>query len=91
MTSPRPATSEVVTHTLLNCLLRELAVPEGQADVVGEHVIVRLPRVDRELRARLRRRSRTGAHRFTGPAETPDGTGKTPATDAMSSSPPTAP
>jgi siderophore synthetase component len=74
MTSPRPATSEVVTHTLLNCLLRELAVPEGQADVVGEHVIVRLPRVDRELRARLRRRSPTGAHRFTGPAETPDGT-----------------
>jgi siderophore synthetase component len=64
---------DVVSHTLLNCLLRELSLPEGQADVVGNHLVVRLPRADRTLRVRLRRHSRAGAHRFTGPAQVPDG------------------
>lgn len=68
-----PPVDDVVTHTLLNCLLRELSLPEGQADVLGDHLVVRLPRADRTLRVRLRRQSRTGAHRFTGPAQAPDG------------------
>jgi len=68
-----PPVDDVVTHTLLNCLLRELSLPEGQADVVGSHLVVSLPRADRTLRVQLRRRSGTGAHRFTGPAQVPDG------------------
>jgi siderophore synthetase component len=68
-----PPVDDVVAHTLLNCLLRELSLPEGQTDVVGNHLVVRLPRADRVLRVRLRRQSRTGAHRFTGPAQVPDG------------------
>lgn len=68
-----PPVDDVVAHTLLNCLLRELSTPEGQVDVVGDHLVVRLPRAGRVLRVRLRRQSRTGAHRFTGPAQVPDG------------------
>jgi siderophore synthetase component len=68
-----PPVDDVVSHTLLNCLLRELSSPEGQADVVGDHLVIRLPRADHVLRVSLRRQSRTGAHRFTGPAEVPDG------------------
>jgi len=64
-----PPVDEVVAHTLLNCLLRELSLPEGQTDVVGSHLVVRLPRADRVLRVRLRRQSRTSAHRFTGPVQ----------------------
>jgi siderophore synthetase component len=68
-----PPVDDVVSHSLLNCLLRELSTPEGQADVVADHLVVRLPRADRVLRVRLRRPSRAGAHRFAGPAEVPDG------------------
>lgn len=73
MNAAIPLVDDVVTHTLLNCVLRELSLPEGQADVTGNHVVVRLPRADRVLRVRLRRQSRTGSHRFTGPAQVPDG------------------
>ena len=68
-----PPVDDVVAHTLLNCLLRDLSLPEEQAEVVGSHLVVRLPRADRVLRVRLRRQSRTGSHRFTGPAQVPDG------------------
>jgi hypothetical protein len=73
MSTAIPPVDDVVAHTLLNCLLRELSLPEGQADVVGDHLVVRLPRADQVLRVRLRRQSRTGAHRFTGPAQVPEG------------------
>lgn len=77
-----PPVDDVVSHTLLNCLLRELSTPEGQTDLVGDHLVIRLPRADRVLRVRVRRLSRTGAHRFTGPAELPDGAGWTAITSS---------
>jgi siderophore synthetase component len=74
-----PPVDDVVTHTVLNCLVRELSAPEGQVEAAGDHLVVRLPRADRVVRIRLRRRSRTGAHRFTGSVEVPDGIGWRPA------------
>ncbi|MER6330961.1 IucA/IucC family protein [Streptomyces sp. NPDC001034] len=67
----RPAgTADAVTaHTLLNCLIREVSAPEHQATVDGGRLLVRLPRRDLLLRARLRRVSMIGAHRFHGPVE----------------------
>jgi siderophore synthetase component len=56
---------EVTAHTLLNCLLRE--VTTGRE--VDGHLVLRLPATDRTIRVRLRRASRTGANRFTGPAQ----------------------
>ncbi|PHQ48453.1 iron transporter [Streptomyces cinnamoneus] len=64
-----PATADhVVAHTLLNCLLREVAGPEHQTAVADGHLLLRLPRGGTLLRVRLRRASLIGAHRFTGPA-----------------------
>ncbi|HEY3631424.1 MAG TPA: IucA/IucC family protein [Jatrophihabitantaceae bacterium] len=60
---------DVTTHTLLNCLVREVSGPEGQLTLDGHHLIIRLPRRDVLLRARVRRRSMTGAHRFEGAAQ----------------------
>lgn len=53
----------MVAHTLLNCVVREL----GNARIVDDHLHVLLPHQDRTLRIEVRRRSLTGAHRFTGP------------------------
>jgi siderophore synthetase component/MFS family permease len=61
-----PSADEVVAHTLLNCLLREVSGPEHQATVADDHLLIRLPRRDLLLRVRLRRVSLIGAHRFTG-------------------------
>ena len=61
--------ADASAHTLLNCLLREVCGPAGQVSLTDEHVVLRLPRRDVVLRARLRRRSITGAHRFSGPVE----------------------
>ncbi|GAA0498731.1 IucA/IucC family protein [Streptomyces sp. NPDC046215] len=57
----------VVAHTLLNCLLREVAGPEHRTAVSDGHLLLRLPRCGVLLRAGLRRASLIGAHRFTGP------------------------
>jgi siderophore synthetase component len=57
----------VVAHTLLNCFLREVAGPAGQARLAGGWLHLRLPGLDRTLRIAVRRRSLAGAHRFTGP------------------------
>jgi siderophore synthetase component len=57
----------VVAHTLLNCFLREIAGPAGQARLVGDELHLRLPRLDVALRIAVRRRASSGAHRFTGP------------------------
>ncbi|WP_327118933.1 hypothetical protein OHB12_11905 [Nocardia sp. NBC_01730] len=62
-----PVPDDVVAHTLLNCLLREVSGPEHQATVTDDHIILRLPRRGVLLRAQLRRTSLFGAHRFRGP------------------------
>lgn len=61
-----PTADDVVAHTLLNCLLREVSGPEHQTAVTDGHLLLRLPRSDTLLRVRLRRASLIGAHRFTG-------------------------
>lgn len=58
---------DVVAHTLLNCYVREVA--GRQAQLVDEHLHVWLPHVNRTIRVEVRRRSSSGAHRFTGPVE----------------------
>ena len=65
--SPLPSADDAVVHTLLNCLLREVSDPEREATVENGHLLLRLPLCRTVLRARLRRTSLLGAHRFTGP------------------------
>ncbi|MES5820359.1 IucA/IucC family protein [Streptomyces sp. RG80] len=62
-----PTADEVVAHTLLNCLLREVSGPEHQSVVTDGRLLLRLPRRGVLLRVDLRRTSLLGAHRFTGP------------------------
>ncbi|NEC84390.1 IucA/IucC family siderophore biosynthesis protein [Streptomyces sp. SID12501] len=62
-----PSADDVVTHTLLNCLLREVSGPERQTVVDNGHLLLRLPCRGVLLRVRLRRTSLLGAHRFSGP------------------------
>ncbi|MFG2502936.1 IucA/IucC family protein [Streptomyces sp. NPDC048441] len=62
-----PSADQAVTHTLLNCLLREVSGPEHQTAVVDGKLLLRLPRRGVLLRVALRRTSLLGAHRFTGP------------------------
>lgn len=63
-------TADTVTvHTLLNCLIREVSAPEHQVTVDQDHLLLRLPRRHLLLRARLRRISLIGAHRFHGPVQ----------------------
>ncbi|WP_107481131.1 IucA/IucC family siderophore biosynthesis protein [Streptomyces sp. IMTB 2501] len=62
----------VTAHTLLNCLIREVSAPEHQVTVDRGHLLLRLPRRGVLLRARLRRVSMIGAHRFQGPVERHD-------------------
>jgi siderophore synthetase component len=57
------AADHVVAHTLVNCYVREIAA----AQLVGDHLQVWLPHVNRTLRVKVRRRSLSGAHRFAGP------------------------
>ncbi|WP_329371015.1 IucA/IucC family protein [Streptomyces sp. NBC_01483] len=63
----------VTTHTLLNCLIREVSAPEHQVTVVDDHLLLRLPRRGLLLRAALRRISLIGAHRFQGSVQRLDG------------------
>lgn len=60
-------TDQVVAHTLLNCLLREVSGPERQTVVTDGQLRIRLPRCGVLLRVGLRRTSLIGAHRFSGP------------------------
>ncbi|MFF7475851.1 IucA/IucC family protein [Streptomyces sp. NPDC008092] len=63
-------TADAVTaHTLLNCLVREVSAPEHQVTVDHGHLLLRLPHRGLLLRARLRRVSMIGAHRFQGPVQ----------------------
>ncbi|MFJ6567924.1 IucA/IucC family protein [Streptomyces sp. NPDC091292] len=65
--SALPTADLAVAHTLLNCLLREVSAPERQTAVVGDHLLLRLPRRGVLLRVALRRTSLLGSPRFTGP------------------------
>ncbi|MFE6780479.1 IucA/IucC family protein [Streptomyces sp. NPDC057702] len=68
LTAPAIASAdEVVAHTLLNCLVREMSGPERHTAVSEGHLQLRMPRSGVLLRVRLRRTSLIGAHRFTGP------------------------
>lgn len=62
-----PTADDVVAHTLLNCLLREVSGPEHQSVVTDGRLLLRLPRRGVLLRVTLRRTSLLGTHRFTGP------------------------
>jgi siderophore synthetase component len=62
-----PTADDVVAHTLLNCLLREVSGPERETVVADGRLLLRLPRRGVLLRVALRRTSLLGAHRFTGP------------------------
>jgi siderophore synthetase component len=64
-----PTADEAVTHTLLNCLLREISGPEHQTAVTDGNLLLRLPRQGSLLRVGLRRTSLLGAHRFRGAVE----------------------
>lgn len=62
-----PSSGDAVSHTLLNCLLREVAGPGRWAALGGGHLGLRLPHDGTRLRVAVRRASALGAHRFTGP------------------------
>ncbi|MFI9274530.1 IucA/IucC family protein [Kitasatospora sp. NPDC052896] len=64
-----PDAEQVVAHTLVNCLLREVSGPEHQTAVSDGRLLLRLPRCGVLLRVALRRGSLLGAHRFSGPVE----------------------
>ena len=66
---PDHIADEVSAHTLLNCLIREVAGPGGELSTGGGYAVVRLPHCGRRLRVRLRRTSLLGPGRFTGPVE----------------------
>jgi siderophore synthetase component len=51
-------------HTLLGCVVRELAEPDGHAYPDGPHLVVNLPHTGEVVRARLARTSTVGGHRF---------------------------
>ncbi|RRQ86136.1 IucA/IucC family protein [Streptomyces griseofuscus] len=72
-TEPSRTADIVTTHTLLNCLIREVSAPEHQMTVVDDHLLLRLPRRDLLLRTALRRVSLVGAHRFQGSVQRLDG------------------
>ncbi|MPY46827.1 iron transporter [Streptomyces phyllanthi] len=65
-----------MAHTLLNCLLREVAGPERQTTLTDGHLLLGLPRSGVLLRVALRRTSLLGAHRFTGPVHEETATGR---------------
>ncbi|GAA2094816.1 IucA/IucC family protein [Actinomadura alba] len=55
LTRPVLNADDATGIALLNCLVREVCVPEHQARRTGRHLVLRLPRVGVVLRARLRR------------------------------------
>ena len=58
----------LTAQSLLNCLVREVSLPEEQVREAGGHLIVRLARSDRLLRLGTRRRSAGPGPRLTGDA-----------------------
>src|SRR6185437_6297475 len=65
-----PVNPDTLTaQSLLNCLVREVSLPEQQTWESDGHLIVRLARLDRLLRLGTRRRSGGPSPRLTGEAE----------------------
>ncbi len=64
-----PGADLMAAHTLLGVLVREVAGPQHQTRITGDHLVVELPHIGRLLRARLRRCSPVSAHRFDEPVE----------------------
>ena len=71
----RPADADALTsEALVNCLVREVSMPERQVWPHGPYLLVRLARVGRLLRVRQRRQSAGVSPRLTGDvAELRDG------------------
>ncbi|WP_018348751.1 IucA/IucC family protein [Longispora albida] len=61
------------THTLLGCVVREVAAPENQTALDDRYGLVRLPRTGVLLRCEVARVSEVGAHRYAGPVQRADG------------------
>jgi siderophore synthetase component len=70
----------LTVQSLLNCLVREVSLPEEQVREYDGHLIVRLPRSDRLLRLGTRRRSAGPGPRLTGEAAIRHGDAWQPAT-----------
>ena len=70
----------LTVQSLLNCLVREVSLPEQQVREYDGHLIVRLPRSDRLLRLGTRRRSAGPGPRLTGEAAIRHGDAWQPAT-----------
>ncbi|MEV4655155.1 IucA/IucC family protein [Micromonospora sp. NPDC049301] len=56
-------------HTVFGCLMREIALPDGDATVVGGAERLLLRHLDVTLRCALARTSPLGAHHYTGPVQ----------------------
>jgi siderophore synthetase component len=69
----------LTAQSLLNCLVREVSLPEEQVRESDGHLIVRLPRSDRLLRLGTRRPSAGPGPRLTGDAAIRRGDGWQPA------------
>ncbi|MGC5051414.1 IucA/IucC family protein [Micromonospora sp. DT48] len=54
-------------HALLSCYLREVAAPDGVAEIAGTVLRIRLPHLGLTLACRLARVSPVLAHRYAGP------------------------
>ena len=69
MTRQSPTPASLTVQALLNCLVREVCAPAGQAKEEAGHLILRLPKSGVLLRARLRRPSAGLGPRLSGDAE----------------------
>ncbi|SIN32066.1 IucA/IucC family protein [Micromonospora cremea] len=56
-------------HTVFGCLMREIALPDGDATVVGGDSRLLLRHLDVTLRCAVVRTSPLGAHRYAGPVQ----------------------
>ncbi|MEU6075712.1 IucA/IucC family protein [Micromonospora sp. NPDC047074] len=62
-------------HAVFGCLLREVALPEGNASVADGAARLRLPHLGTTLRCAVTRLSPVGAHRYEGPVQRAAGGG----------------
>lgn len=71
LSTARPGTAAdfASAHTLLGCLVREVAGPDGQLALHDGYLLVRLAHIGVRLRARVARVSTVAMHRFDGPVE----------------------
>ncbi|RKN36511.1 IucA/IucC family protein [Micromonospora musae] len=56
-------------HAVFGCVLRELALPDGDATATDREARLRLRHLDVTLRCAVTRRSPLGAHRYAGPVQ----------------------